>query len=142
MELEKLREFIEFMKENNLCELEIEEEGRHIKLKKAEISPAAAFIPGAAAALEPPQLTVEKNTALIEIKSPMVGTFYRAPASGAKPYAEVGAVIKAGEVVCIVEAMKLMNEIKADAGGRIVKVCVENGASVEFGQVLFCIEPA
>ena len=75
------------------------------------------------------------------IKSPMVGTFYRAPAPGAKPYIEVGEEVKPGQVVCMVEAMKLMNEIEAEVTGRIVKICAENAQAVEFGQELFLVEP-
>ncbi|UCD15613.1 MAG: acetyl-CoA carboxylase biotin carboxyl carrier protein [Candidatus Omnitrophota bacterium] len=142
MELEKLNEFIEFMKKNNLCELEIEEEGKRIKLKKASPQQQAYFASPAASQKQvepPPQEKVEN---LVEVKSPMVGTFYRAPSPGANSYVEVGEVIKPGDIVCIVEAMKLMNEIKAEVGGRVSKILVENGESVEFGQVLFLIEPA
>lgn len=79
---------------------------------------------------------------LVSIKSPMVGTFYRAPAPGAKPYVEVGEEVRQGQMVCIVEAMKLMNEIESDIAGRIVKICVETAQAVEFGQDLFLVEPA
>ncbi|MBU1121189.1 MAG: acetyl-CoA carboxylase biotin carboxyl carrier protein [Candidatus Omnitrophota bacterium] len=143
MEIEKLKEFIAFMEENNLCELEIEEEGKRIKLKKAGMGQQPAFIsaPTLDAVLNLSAGGEKKQDNLIEIKSPMVGTFYRSPAPGVKPYMEVGEVIKPGDVVCIVEAMKLMNEIKAEVGGRVVKIAVENGDSVEFGQPLFFIEP-
>jgi acetyl-CoA carboxylase biotin carboxyl carrier protein len=76
-----------------------------------------------------------------EIKSPIVGTFYRAPSPDGEPYTDVGSQIKPGNVLCIVEAMKLMNEIEADIAGTIVKVCVENGKPVEYNQVLFLVEP-
>ena len=82
------------------------------------------------------------RTDLVEIKSPMVGTFYKAPAPEAKPYAEVGQTIKSGQVVCIIEAMKLMNEIESDTSGRIVEVLVGNAKPVQFGQALFLVEPA
>ncbi|MFA7676901.1 MAG: acetyl-CoA carboxylase biotin carboxyl carrier protein [Candidatus Omnitrophota bacterium] len=137
MEPDKLKKFIKFMEENNLSELEIEEEGKRIRLKKniAEIAQVAAAIPAQPSAKE------EVQDKTVEIKSPMVGTFYRAPSPGAKPYVEIGQIIKPGDVVCIVEAMKLMNEIKAEFTGRIVKIPVENGEPVEFGQSLFMIEP-
>ncbi|MDD3296644.1 MAG: acetyl-CoA carboxylase biotin carboxyl carrier protein [Candidatus Omnitrophica bacterium] len=135
MEPDKLKKFIKFMEENNLSELEIEEEGKRIRLKKN----TSEIIPVTAAPQSPPK--EEKQEKTIEIKSPMVGTFYRAPSPGAKPYVEIGQIIKSGDVVCIVEAMKLMNEIKAEFTGRIVKIPVENGEPVEFGQSLFIIEP-
>lgn len=140
MELEKLKEFINFMNENSLCELEIEEEGKRIRLKKfSENQPViVSQVPGQAAKEEIPA----KREGVIEIKSPMVGTFYRAPSPGAKPYVEVGDVIKPADVVCIIEAMKLMNEIKAEIGGKVTEVLVENGQPVEFGQTLFVLEPA
>ena len=78
----------------------------------------------------------------LEIKSPMVGTFYTAPSPGAKPYVEIGSHIKSGDIVCIVEAMKLMNEIKAEVGGKVVQILVQSGEPIEFGQTLFTIEPA
>jgi acetyl-CoA carboxylase biotin carboxyl carrier protein len=138
MELEKLKEFINFMNENSLCELEIEEEGKRIRLKKfSENQPViVSQMPSPAAKEEKPG----KREGVIEIKSPMVGTFYRAPSPGAKPYVEIGDMIKPGDVVCIIEAMKLMNEIKAEIGGKVTEVLVENGQPVEFGQTLFVLE--
>jgi acetyl-CoA carboxylase biotin carboxyl carrier protein len=101
-------------------------------------APAPAPEPAvpAAAPAEP-----AKPSRLIEVKSPMVGTFYRAPAPGAPPFVEVGKVVKPGDVLCIIEAMKLMNDIDAEVSGKIVKVIVENGQPVEFGQPLFIIDP-
>jgi acetyl-CoA carboxylase biotin carboxyl carrier protein len=137
MELEKLKEFINFMNDNSLCELEIEEEGKRIRLKKfSENQPVIVSQAPIPAKEEKPG----RKEGVIEIKAPMVGTFYRAPSPGAKPYVEIGDVIKPGDVVCIVEAMKLMNEIKAEIGGKIVEVLVENGQPVEFGQTLFVLE--
>ncbi|MFA5007726.1 MAG: acetyl-CoA carboxylase biotin carboxyl carrier protein [Candidatus Omnitrophota bacterium] len=137
MELEKLKEFINFMNENSLCELEIEEEGKRIRLKKfSENQPVIVSQVANPVKEEKPA----KKEGLIEIKSPMVGTFYRAPSPGAKPYVEIGDTIKPGDVVCIIEAMKLMNEIKAEIGGKVTEVLVENGQPVEFGQTLFVLE--
>jgi len=139
---ERLEKLVKFMEENNLCELEIEEEGRKIKLKKYNptISPLQQEIH-----LEREesltQQQKEKKENLVELKSPMVGTFYRAPSPGAKPFVEEGDIINPGDVVCIIEAMKLMNEIKAEIKGEIVKILVENGEPVEFGQSLFLIKP-
>lgn len=135
---------MEFMNVNELCELEIEEEGKRVKLKK--FSPEHPIVfptrtdvlsPGNEPSLEKKD-TVEGT---IEIKSPMVGTFYRAPSPGAKPFVEVGEDIRPGDVVCIIEAMKLMNEIKAEIGGKIIEILVENGEPVEFGQPLFLVKP-
>lgn len=142
MEIKKLKEFIKFMDDNNLNEIEIEEEGKRIRLKKNSsgqpvvVSQAPSPIVSKPVQSEPAKL----NT--IEIKSPMVGTFYAAPSPGAKPYVTVGTKIKPDDVVCIVEAMKLMNEIKAEVGGKVVQVLVENADSIEFGQTLFTVEPA
>jgi len=139
MEVDKLKKFIEFMNEHGLCELEIEEEGRRIRLKKFSQEQPVVISQLA------PQVKEEKeskSSTHAEIKSPMVGTFYRAPSPGAKPYVEIGDVIKPGDVVCILEAMKLMNEIKAEMGGKVIEIRVENGQPVEFGQTLFTIEPA
>ncbi len=143
MDKDELKELIEFMNENNLCELEIEQEGKRIKLKKysSETSfitpqlPSQPSVPGKDADTPP------EESNLIEIKSPIVGTFYRAPSPGAKPYVDVGDEINPGDVVCIIEAMKLMNEIKSDVHGKIVKILVENGEAVEYGQPLFQVEP-
>lgn len=144
MELSKLKKFIEFMNEHELCELEVEEKDSRIKLKKniGNIQPvvtAAVPIPPAAADSQGSEIQAKGNE--IEIKSPMVGTFYRAPSPGAKPYSEIGNIIQPGDVVCIIEAMKLMNEIKSETSGKIVRIAVENGEPIEFGQTLFIIEP-
>lgn len=144
MDIEKLKEFIKFMDENNLCELEIEEEGTKIRLKKfLHESQTVIQIPSSQ---KPISSEIEKEKTkeegLIEIKSPMVGTFYRAPSPGAKPYVEKGDRIAQGDVVCIIEAMKLMNEIKSEVSGEIVDILVENGEPVEFNQPLFLVRPA
>jgi len=143
METKKLKEFIKFMEDNNLNELEVEEGGKRIRLKKNSSdqpvvisqAPSQAQAPAA-----PESKPSESNT--LEIKSPMVGTFYAAPGPGAKPYVEIGTTVNPGDIVCIVEAMKLMNEIKAEVGGKVVQILVENGGPIEFGQILFVVEPA
>ena len=138
MELDKLKSFIKFMDDNNLCELEVEEEGARIRLKKN--TPGHQVItPQVSPGIVEKKEEARENE--IEIKSPMVGTFYRAPSPGAKPYTEIGEMISPGDVICIIEAMKLMNEIKAETGGKIVRIPVESGEPVEFGQTLFSIEP-
>jgi acetyl-CoA carboxylase biotin carboxyl carrier protein len=107
-------------------------------------APAAAGV-GVAAAVERAPAPLPTETAassLVTIEAPMVGTFYRASSPTAEPYVHEGDVVKEGQILCIIEAMKLMNEIEAKAAGRIVKICVENAHPVEFGQSLFLIEPA
>jgi len=145
MEIKKrLEELVKFMEENDLCELEIEEEGRKIKLKKYTPTISEINLSQEKKESTSSEATSQKETKkenLIEMKSPMVGTFYRAPSPGAKPFVEEGDVINPGDVVCIIEAMKLMNEIKAEVKGEIVKILVENGEPVEFGQPLFLIRP-
>jgi acetyl-CoA carboxylase biotin carboxyl carrier protein len=151
---------IKLVEESNIGELEVSSWGRKVSIRKKVgssndngnshnaptfINPVAApppqpRLPHLEIATQGPEAGASK-TALAEIKSPMVGTFYKAPAPDAKPYVEVGQVIKAGQVVCIIEAMKLMNEIESDAGGRIVEVLVENARPVQFGQPLFLVEP-
>lgn len=137
MELEKLKKFIKFMEDNDLNELEIEEEGKRIKLKKNS-GGQPVVVSGQSPA---PEAAETEGPKTLAIASPMVGTFYRAPSPGAKAYTEIGETIKTGDVICIVEAMKLMNEIKAETSGKIVRIPVENGEPVEFGQTLFEVEP-
>jgi len=142
MEINKLKDFIKFMDDNNLCELEIEEEGKRIRLKKNVHEQVVSI----SHAVNPEKLVKEtpkekEKENILEIKSPMVGTFYRAPSPGAKPYVDIGEIIKPGDVVCIIEAMKLMNEIKAEVGGEVIGIPVNNSEPVEFGQTLFTIRP-
>ena len=102
------------------------------------VSPPALAVSGTA---EPSQPVADNTSNLVEIKSPMVGTFYRAPSPDADPYVSLNERIAEGQVVCIVEAMKLMNEIESEVSGRVVKILIENAKPVEFGQVLFLIDP-
>jgi len=141
MDIKKLKEFIKFMDDNNLAELEVEEEGKRVRLRRdASGQPIITpQIQTPSSQAKPEQPEVKSNT--IEVKSPMVGTFYRSPSPEEKPFVEVGQTIKVGDVICIVEAMKLMNEIKAEVGGKITQIPAESGSPVEFGQILFTIEP-
>lgn len=124
------------MDENNLSELEIEEDKQRIRLKKYDgQKPEIYYQPKVEKSEKTPQEKEDQN--IKKITSPMVGTFYRASSPEAKPYVEVGQTCKKNDVVCIVEAMKVMNEIKTEVGGQITKILVENGESVEFGQALF-----
>ena len=152
MNLKEIKELINLMNENNLFELEIEREGTKIRLKKNSLGGFEAFSQEAAMSprivhnIAPQKEQVvsgkEEKSNLVPIKTPMVGTFYRSPSPDAKPYVEIGQVIEPGQVVCIIEAMKLMNEIKAEVKGKIIEVLVENSSPVEYGQALFMTEPA
>lgn len=159
MDLRKLKTLIDLVSESNISELEITEEEGKVRIVKAAPSalgmaatapvfmapaPATAPMPSAhpAAASAQPSVGSEPAEAPAGqvIKSPMVGTFYRAASPGAKPFGDVGQVVKEGDAVCIIEAMKIMNEIESDVSGTIVKVLCENGQAVEFGQPLFIVE--
>jgi acetyl-CoA carboxylase biotin carboxyl carrier protein len=152
MNLKEIKEMINLMNENDLTEIEVEREGSKIKMKKASsdaipiISHAPAYqIPAQPAASGAPQVSeaqaTSSNSNLKEIKSPMVGTFYRSASPEAASFVEVGDVVEIGQVVCIIEAMKLMNEIKSEVKGKIAEIPADNAQPVEFGQVLFGIEP-
>ncbi len=143
--LAKLKRLVNLMKEHSLVELELEEENFRVRLVKAQAGAAVAAGPTAPAAA-PQEEAEEKKKASEEeklhpITSPIVGTFYRAPAPDAKPYVEVGDHVEEDTVVCIVEAMKVMNELKAGCRGTIVKILAENAQTVEYGQTLFLVRP-
>lgn len=150
-ELKKVRELIGLMKENDLIEIEISDGDKKIHLKRPQqqavqmvSSPLPAPAPAAPAAeLQKPKTETarQEEAGLLEIKSPIVGTFYAAPNPDAPPYVNVGDKVKPDTVVCIVEAMKVMNEIKAEIAGTIVEVLVKDGQSVEYGQPLFKVRP-
>jgi len=138
---------INLMNENNLTELEIEKEGLRVRLKKSISSEVTSSTPiiiekEKIEEKELPKIVAEKKTLkTVEIKAPMVGTFYRTPSAEAPSFVEIGQIIEIGQVICIIEAMKLMNEIKSEIHGRILEILVENGEPVEFGQPLFLVEP-
>ena len=149
MDLEEIKQVIALMKKNELAEFELEREGFKIRIKRGlnggthvETIPAAPTqvipVPVVAAPVAPTPIPTPPPAAdAIEIKSPMVGTFYRSPSPDAAPFVEVGAQVNEDTVVCVIEAMKVMNEIKAEIKGVIAEVLVENSKAVEFGQPLF-----
>ena len=150
MNIKEIKEMINLMNENNLMELEVEKEGMRIKLKRSssgEIQTAPIVIEREARKQEPETGSSSKEESgvlgekTIEIKAPMVGTFYRAPSPEASPFVEVGQEIVPGQVICIIEAMKLMNEIKSEINGRISEILIDNTEPVEYGQPLFLVEP-
>jgi acetyl-CoA carboxylase biotin carboxyl carrier protein len=144
MDLKELRALLRLMDAGDLEELEVEEGGRRIRLRRRSadaLLPARSAAP-AQAGVAVPAGVVADTAGLVAIASPMVGTFYRAPAPGAEPYVKEGDLVRKGTAVCIVEAMKLMNEIESEVNGRVAKVVAENGKPVEFGQTLFLVDPA
>lgn len=145
MNLKEIKEMINLMNENELVELELERDGLKIRLKKSsgqeEEVITTSQAPNVLAEVAKEEGTQLEKQKLIEINSPMVGTFYRAASPESAPFVDVGSEIEPAEVICIIEAMKLMNEIKAEFKGKIKEILVENGSPVEFGQVLFRVEP-
>jgi acetyl-CoA carboxylase biotin carboxyl carrier protein len=138
-----VEQVVELAIRHNLAELEVEESGRRVRVVRAHARVGAA--PGArveaAAQLPAAQPAEEVPSNLVTIEAPMVGTFYRASGPDASPFVSEGDIVKEGQVLCIIEAMKLMNEIEAKLAGRIAKVLVENAQPVEYGQPLFLVEP-
>ena len=149
MDLRKLKTLIDLVSESNISELEITEAEGKVRIVKAGAASAQPMMmmapaPAGVAMAAPAAVAASAPAEVVEtghvVKSPMVGTFYRASSPGAKPLAELGQTMKEGESICIIEAMKIMNEIEADNSGTVTKVLVENGQAVEFGQPLFILE--
>ena len=145
MYIKEIKDMINLMNDNCLTELEIEKEGVRIKLRKGAggVERAVEFVPTSQPSLqsEKPAAGAEKTekSNTIDIKSPMVGTFYRAASPESPPYVNMGDIIAPGQVICIIEAMKLMNEIKSEIKGKIVDIQVDNAEPVEYGQPLFVV---
>lgn len=154
MDLRKLKTLIDLVSESNVSELEITEAEGKVRIVKAGFgapvayqsvplqaapAPVAAPMPAAPAAEAAPAPAAAAPAGHV-VKSPMVGTFYRSASPGAKPFVEVGSTIKEGETICIIEAMKILNEIEADKSGTVVQILSDNGQAVEYGQPLFVIE--
>jgi acetyl-CoA carboxylase biotin carboxyl carrier protein len=145
MDLRKLKTLIDLVSESNISELEITEADGKVRIVKSDghtgagaapVVTAPAPAPAAAAPAAPAAPEVKGHV----VKSPMVGTFYRASSPGAKPFVELGQQVKEGDPLCIIEAMKIMNEIEADKSGTVTQILCENGQAVEYGQPLFVIE--
>ena len=159
MNLDEIKQILEMMREHELAEFELERDDFKLRLRKnasgqwttqmpqmnfvaappAAAAPAVAPAPPAAEAV---LTAVDEDIDLIIVKSPIVGTFYRAAEPGAPPFVELGQPVRKGQVICIIEAMKLMNEITADSDGELMKAYVENGQAVQYGERLFAIKPA
>jgi acetyl-CoA carboxylase biotin carboxyl carrier protein len=154
VELKDIKAIIDLMKKNSITEFELEEKDSKLRLKRgingggpavqsddsAPMIPMSAPAPMLSAASSMP-LAPAANTGEIDVKSPMIGTFYRSPSPEAAAYIEIGSEVSPDTVVCIIEAMKVMNEIKAEVKGIITQTLVENGKPVEFGQPLFKVRP-
>ena len=147
MDLRKLKTLIDLVSESNVSELEITEAEGKVRIVKSggvpmmmQHQPTVAMVPVAVPAPVVAGEVVAPPPAGHTVKSPMVGTFYLASSPGSSAFAEVGTVIKEGETICIIEAMKILNEIEADKSGTVTKILVENGQAVEYGQPLFVIE--
>jgi acetyl-CoA carboxylase biotin carboxyl carrier protein len=160
MNLDDIKQILDLVREHDLAELEIERDGLKVRIRKASAEPAAqhlvmvpptmpvpaqpAAAPASAAASAPaaaPEPAAAEGVELGVVKSPIVGTVYRSSEPGAPPFVSVGSVVKKGQVLCIIEAMKLMNEIESDRDGEIASIYVENGQPVQFGDRLFAINP-
>ena len=157
MNLDEIKQILEMMREHELAEFELERADFKLRLRKnagqwAAPMPQVNFVPAPPAAPpvapaahvagEPVLTAADEDIDLTIVKSPIVGTFYLSPEPGAKPFVETGQQIRKGQVLCIIEAMKLMNEITAESDGELVKAYVENGQAVQYGERLFAIKPA
>jgi len=150
MNLKEIKSIINLMNENQVEEIEVEREGMKIKIRKTAVGGGSGYRAPVEYKIEtqPPVVPSEPaagkkagGKSSKDIISPMVGTFYRAPSPESPPFVDVGQIVEVGQVVCIVEAMKLMNEIKSEIRGRVVEVSIENAEPVEFGQTLFVLDP-
>jgi acetyl-CoA carboxylase biotin carboxyl carrier protein len=149
MKISFLKSLIEIVESSDIEEIELSRWWTKVRITKSRARTGNADSPpvveaqvgGKPVEAKVPETAAPVDENLLEIKSPMVGTFYRAPSPGAKPYVQAGERVEPGQVVCIIEAMKLMNEIESDVSGTIVKMLVENAQPVEFGQTLFLVSP-
>jgi acetyl-CoA carboxylase biotin carboxyl carrier protein len=160
MDFDEIKQILEMMREHDIAEFELERDNVKLRLRKnasghwspAPAAPQGHYLPqgpaaappypGAAPDASPVLAPTDEALDLAVVKSPIVGTFYRAPEPGAKPYADVGDTVRKGQVLCIIEAMKLMNEINAECDGEVIKCYVDNGQAVQYGERLFAIKPS
>src|SRR5262250_3400085 len=159
MDFDEIKQILDMMREHDIAEFELERDNVKLRLRKGAAGhwsvtpasqhppyapplPAAPHAPAASVDSSPVLAPADEALDLAVVKSPIVGTFYRAAEPGATPFAEVGETVRKGQVLCIIEAMKLMNEINAECDGEVVKVYVDNGQAVQYGERLFAIRPA
>jgi acetyl-CoA carboxylase biotin carboxyl carrier protein len=159
MDFDEIKQILDMVREHELTEFELERDNFKLRIRKnasghwtatmppvshvnyAPVMTAPVPMPAAPPAAPPVLTPADEEVDIAVLKSPIVGTFYRAPEPDAKPFAEVGDTVRKGQVLCIIEAMKLMNEINSDVDGEVVKVYVENGQPVQYGERLFAIKP-
>ncbi len=150
MEFDYIEKLVDLVSKNELTELSVEDGEKAVIIRKEKnliTTHAAPVVPAEPAVIQPSAQPVEKPqkaaepSNLVKVTSPMVGTFYKAPSPSSAPFIEVGKNISTGQVVCIIEAMKLMNEIESEVSGKVVEICIEDGQPVEFGETLMLIEP-
>ncbi len=141
MDIRKVKKLIELLEESDIAEIEIHEGEESVRISRMGTLPVPAPMPAApvAAAVEP-AAPVDDTPPGHAVRSPMVGTFYRASTPGAKPFVTEGQTVSAGDTLCIIEAMKILNQIESDKSGKVIKIAVENGQPVEYDQPLFIIE--
>ena len=151
MDIRKVKKLIELLEESGIAEIEISEGEESVRISRysqhAQVAqtfavPTATAPAAPAAAAAAPESAEPAEPAGHQVTAPMVGTYYSSPSPGASAFVEVGSTVAAGDTLCIIEAMKMMNQIEADVAGKVVRVLVENGHPVEFGQPLFVIEPS
>ncbi len=148
MDIRKIKKLIEIIEESDIAEMEIKEGEESIRISRYSAAPpAVAYAPQPIPAIAPASNSATPATAPAEekisghiVKSPMVGTFYRSASPGAKSFTDIGQTVQVGDTLCIIEAMKILNQIEADKDGTIIKILVEDGKPVEYGQPLFIIE--
>jgi acetyl-CoA carboxylase biotin carboxyl carrier protein len=155
VDIRKVKKLIELLEESGIAEIEISEGEESVRISRYSPPPGQAAVAtgpvvthtvappaaGAPAAPAAAPAAVPEPPPGHQITAPMVGTFYAAPSPGAKPFVEIGSTVEAGDTLCVIEAMKMMNQIESDVKGRVVSILCENGSPVEFGQLLFIIEP-
>jgi acetyl-CoA carboxylase biotin carboxyl carrier protein len=153
MTIDEIKELLELFNDSGVGELEIEREGERIRIRKAGQTPEYQLSPALPAATQPQETTIaaepaaiapaagEEGSGQILVKSPIVGTYYDAASPGSAPFVKVGDAVEPGQVLCIIESMKLMNEIEAETAGVVAAKLVENGRPVEYGEALFSIRP-
>lgn len=145
MDIDDLKEIISLIMETDISELQIEKDGIKVKIRRNTLMPPIEMPqkpPVASESAREAETEKEDAQRLVTVTSPIVGTFYRSPSPDAHPFVDVGSMVRKGQVICIIEAMKLMNEIESEADGIVVRALVENGHPVEYGEPLFLIDPA
>jgi acetyl-CoA carboxylase biotin carboxyl carrier protein len=141
MEIDDLKELIALLQDTDITEIQLEKEGTKVKIRRQTLLSPLEVQTKPAVAVEKAGEPEEDAQRLVTITSPIVGTFYRAPSPDAPPFVDAGTRVKKGQVICIIEAMKLMNEIESEVDGVVVRLLVDNGQPVEYGEPLFLIEP-